>query len=77
MGPERNGTVWSSTWVPSPSPVDGFGPEGYAVCWVDLDDGTRVQVLATGPAPEAGTPGRVGDRTFGEETISVFDGAGS
>lgn len=70
---DRTGTVWAATWVPSASPIEGFGSEGYAVCWVDLAAGPRVQVLAAGDAPPPGTSGTVGTATFGDVRVDLFE----
>jgi hypothetical protein len=71
---DRPGTVWASTWVPAASPFIGFGAEGYAACWVDLDPpgGGRVQVLAEGEAPAPGTSGCVVVRDLGGQAVEVF-----
>lgn len=77
MDDERTGTVWSATWVPSASPYPGYGDEGYAVCWVDLDGGDRVQVLAVGPRPEPGATGQMSTLTLDEISLEVFEESGS
>jgi hypothetical protein len=74
---ERRATVWSSTWVPAKSPIEGFGVDGYAVAWVDTDDATRIQILIDGPAPAPGTPGRLAERSFGDLVIALFERSGS
>jgi hypothetical protein len=70
---DRSAIVWSATWVPSRSPIEGFGAEGYAVAWVDTADGVRTQVLVAGPAPEPGTRGRLTSHTFGGDTVELFE----
>jgi hypothetical protein len=64
--------VWSSTWVPSASPIVGYGADGYAACWVDLDDGARAQVLVDGEPPTPGTGGRIEERWYGDERVDLF-----
>ena len=39
----HTGSVFASTWVPNPPPVPDTDLAGYAVAWVDLPDGVRVQ----------------------------------
>lgn len=73
MTADRSATVWSATWVPSRSPIEGFGAEGYAVAWVDTADGVRTQVLVAGPAPAPGTAGRLTSHTFGDEPVELFE----
>jgi len=51
-------TVWAATFVPSKSPIPGYGVDGYSVAWVDTGNG-RLQVLVSGPRPTPGTVGRV------------------
>jgi hypothetical protein len=70
---ERDATVWSSTWVPAPSPLPGFGGDGYAVCWVDLADGPRIQVLGCGGPLEPGTTGAVRRATFDGIVMELFE----
>jgi hypothetical protein len=48
-----------ATWVPARFGLDGFGGDGYAVAWVDLDAGPRVQVLVEGSAPDPESRGTV------------------
>ena len=52
---DGRGRVVASTWVPGAFGLEGFGPDGFGVAWVDLDDGPRVQVLVAGgpPGPDA------------------------
>lgn len=64
-------TVWSSTFVPSKSPIPEFGQEGYSVAWVDTGD-VRRQILVVGGPPAPGARGQIGELTMGEETIEVF-----
>ncbi|HZN81290.1 MAG TPA: hypothetical protein VFC01_16615 [Mycobacterium sp.] len=64
-------TVWSSTFVPSKSPFPEFGQDGYAVAWVDTEDG-RFQVLVDGARPVPGTVGRLVSATLGEDAIEMF-----
>ena len=77
MGIDRTAVVWAATWVPSPSPIRAFGPDGYAVCWADVDDGRRVQVLVDGGAPPPGAVGTIRDRRFGDLIVEVFEGEGA
>lgn len=65
-------TVWASTFVPSKSPISGYGEEGYSVAWVDTPDG-RLQVLVSGPRPAPGTVGRVVEKAFGETKTALFE----
>jgi len=65
-------TVWASTFVPSKSPIPGYGQDGYSVAWVDTPDG-RLQVLVSGPRPAPGTVGRIVEQTLGETKILLFD----
>lgn len=69
--PDRAATVWSATFIPSKSPIDDFGEEGYSVAWVDTDDG-RVQVLVDGARPEPGSSGRLMTKTFNGQAIEMF-----
>ncbi|TRW76758.1 hypothetical protein FK535_27485 [Mycolicibacterium sp. 018/SC-01/001] len=64
-------TVWSATFVPSPSPYPDFGQNGYSVAWIDTDRG-RLQVLVDGARPSPGTSGRLIEMRLGEESIDVF-----
>lgn len=78
----RTAQVWGSTWVPSPSPVDGFGTDsGYSVAWVRAHDGPMLQVVVEADhAPVPGATGEVRSATVGGETIDVFtpaSGAGA
>jgi hypothetical protein len=74
MTAQGDGTVWAATAVPSPSPVDGFGTDGYCVAWVDLDAGARVQVLVDSPAaPDPGTRGVVTVIGEGASAFPRFD----
>ena len=73
MSGDRSAVVWAATWVPSPSPIDGYGADGYAVGWVDLADGSRMQVLVDGEAPSPGTNGVVRNRTFGDIDVELFE----
>jgi hypothetical protein len=63
--------VWAATWVPGPSPVEGFGDaSGYAVAWVQVPGGERLHVLVDGTgAPRCGAIGRV--RTAQVRTAQV------
>lgn len=73
--PERRATVWSSTFIPSKSPLSGFGADGYSVAWVD--SGTeRLQVVVDGARPTPGTTGRLMARTFDGETVEMFTADG-
>lgn len=72
MAAEVAGSVWAATWVPAASPIAGFGESGYAVAWIDLADGRRVQVLVDGTAPTPGTTGRIERRPVGEATVELF-----
>lgn len=70
-GPDRSATVWSSTFIPSKSPIAEFGADGYSVAWVDCDN-ERLQVLVDGERPSPGTTGRMTTCTFDDETVDVF-----
>lgn len=72
VGADGPATVWAATWVPSAAPIAGFGAEGYAVAWVDLGTGARIQVLVDGEQPGPGTLGRIEERTIGDTPVSVF-----
>jgi hypothetical protein len=71
MPSEQIATVWAATFVPSKSPIPGFGQEGYSVAWVDTSDG-REQVLVSGPRPAKGTTGRVIVTSLGEDQVALF-----
>jgi hypothetical protein len=73
MPGDPTATVWASTFVPTKSPIPGYGQDGYSVAWVDTPDG-RLQVLVLGPKPEPGTVGRVVEKTFGDNTTVLFEG---
>ncbi|MEB4212139.1 hypothetical protein [Mycobacterium sp. 94-17] len=75
MPTELAATVWASTFVPSKSPVPGFGQNGYSVAWVDTTDG-RIQVLVSGPRPAPGAVGRLVEQIMGDAKTLVFE-AGS
>lgn len=64
-------TVWSATFVPSPSPYPDFGQDGYSVAWVDTDSG-RLQVLVDGARPAPGTTGRLVQLPLGEASVDCF-----
>jgi len=64
--------VFAATWIPSPFALEGFGADGFAVAWVDLDGGPRVQVLAEGHAPEPGVPGTVHTVVLEPYSLPVF-----
>ena len=66
--------VWGSTWIPGPSPVDGFGDAtGYSIAWVRASDGRMLQVLVDGTAaPEPGAPGAVRSVAAGDDSLDVF-----
>ena len=75
----RNGEVtpaevWGSTWIPGPSPVEGYGDaSGYSIAWVRVTGGPMLQVLVDGSAaPEPGAPGAVRSVAVGDETLDVF-----
>ena len=68
---DQPATVWAATFVPSRSPYEGFGADGYSVAWVDAVDG-RVQVLVEGSAPAPGTSGRLVTRILGEDDRTLF-----
>ena len=59
-GQETPAEVWGSTWIPGPSPVDGFGDAtGYSIAWVWMVDVPMLQVLvdaASAPEPGARAP---------------------
>lgn len=65
-------TVWAATFVPSTSPIPGYGMDGYSVAWVDTSDG-RLQVLVSGPRPAPGTVGRVVERELEETKTLLFE----
>lgn len=69
---DQTATVWAATFVPSKSPIAGYGEDGYSVAWIDTPDG-RLQVLVSGPRPEPGTPGRLVQKTLGENAIALFE----
>lgn len=77
MTDARPAEVWGSTWVPGPSPVEGFGTDaGYAVAWVRLHEGPMLQVVVDGAAaPAPGSPGTVRTAPVGDESIDVFEPA--
>jgi hypothetical protein len=66
--------VWGSTWIPGPSPIDGFGDDtGYSIAWVRVIDGPMLQVLVDGTsAPASGARGDVRSFPVDDETIDVF-----
>jgi hypothetical protein len=66
--------MWAATWISGPCPVEGFGnDDGYAVAWVQVDDGPRLQALVAGAnAPAPGTRGWVNRHLVGDESIDVF-----
>ena len=68
---DQSAVVWAATFVPSRSPFEGFGAEGYSVAWVD-GPGGREQVLVEGAAPPPHTKGRLVSRTLGEEARTFF-----
>lgn len=72
MSADRSATVWSSTFVPSKSPLPGYGEDGYSVAWVDAAEG-RLQVLVSGPRPAPGTVGRVVEKTLEDNIIVLFE----
>jgi hypothetical protein len=69
---DSSATVWASTFVPSKSPIPGYGEEGYSVAWIDTPDG-RLQVLVSGPRPAPGTVGRIIEKTFGGTKTTLFE----
>lgn len=69
--PDRFATVWSSTFVPAPSPFPELGNDGCSVAWVDTAEG-RLQVLVDGPRPAPGTAGRLVERTLDGFSTDVF-----
>ena len=69
--PDRPATVWASTFVPSKSPLAGFGPDGYSVAWVDTPSG-RFQVLVDGDRPAPGTEGNIVIRRLDDEHVEMF-----
>jgi hypothetical protein len=66
--------TWAATWISGPCPVEGFGNDsGYAVAWVQVDGGARLQALVSGAdAPAPGTRGWVKSHDVGDESIDVF-----
>lgn len=73
MPGDPTATVWASTFVPTKSPIPGYGQDGYSVAWVDTPDG-RLQVLVLGTKPEPGTVGRVVEKTLGDTATVLFEG---
>lgn len=71
MSCDRPATVWSSTFVPSKSPILGFGEDGYSVAWVDAPDG-REQVLVSGSQPAPGARGRIILTPIADVTVELF-----
>lgn len=69
---EISATVWASTFVPSKSPIAGYGQDGYSVAWVDTSDG-RMQVLVLGPRPAPGTAGRLRTHIYGDTNVDLFE----
>lgn len=69
--PDRAATVWSSTFIPSKSPLPGYGEQGFSVAWVDTIDG-RLQVLVDGARPAPGTVGWLVTRTLDEQSVEMF-----
>ena len=69
--------VYAATWIPGAFALEGFGGEGYAVAWVDLDQGPRIQVLVEGGAPAPDTPGTVDAIALEPYSIPVFRPAAS
>lgn len=68
---EGPATVWSSTFVPSKSPIPDYGQQGYSVAWVDTAKG-RCQILVAGAAPAPGAQGHIEELTIGDTTIELF-----
>ena len=70
----RTAEVWGSTWIPSPSPIEGFGDDtGYSVAWVRVIDGPMLQVVVNSTvAPEPGVIGEVWPAEVDDETIDAF-----
>jgi hypothetical protein len=66
--------VWGSTWIPGPSPLEGFGDAtGYSIAWVRVIGGPMLQVLVDGvAAPEPGARGAVRSAPVDDGTIDVF-----
>jgi hypothetical protein len=73
-GGEIPAEVWGSTWIPQPSPLEGFGDAtGYSIAWVRVTDGPMLQVLVQdAAAPEPGARGSVRSCRVGDEAIDVF-----
>jgi hypothetical protein len=70
-------TVWGSTWVLGRHPLSEDGVVGYAVAWIDLDEGERVQHLVMAEeAPLPGTLGAVTVEVMGGYEVPVFVPAG-
>lgn len=65
-------TVWAATFVPSKSPIPGYGGNGYSVAWVDTRNG-RLQVLVSGPRPTPGAVGRVLERELNGTKTLLFE----
>ena len=70
----RTAEVWGSTWVPGPSPVEGFGDDaGYSIAWVRVHHGPMLQVVVNATAaPAPGVIGEVRSAEIDDETIDAF-----
>lgn len=69
---EGGGRVVASTWVAASLGLDGFGADGYAVAWVDLDAGPRVQTLVADEAPSPDVRGTVDVAELSSVVVPVF-----
>lgn len=67
--PDRPAKVWSSTFIPTKSPITGS--DGYSVAWVDTET-ERLQVVVDGARPAPGTTGRLTIRTVDDQMIEMF-----
>jgi hypothetical protein len=66
--------VWGSTWIPEPSPIEGFGDDaGYSIAWVRVGQGPMLQVIVEDVSPPApGVTGEVRSHPVDDEAIDVF-----
>lgn len=71
MSDKRSATVWSWAFVPSKSPFQEYGQQGYSVAWVDTAEG-RVQVLVAGDPPDWGAAGTIVATELDAVTVDAF-----